>query len=108
MDYQEAPFSKETNELFATLRKNNMRLKIFRETIDEVKSVLSYYLSIYRKEKENHMAILSQPEYINGVLGAFYRKNCTFSEIEDSIDIVENFIKDKDIEIDNIERFKTI
>lgn len=106
MDYQEAPFSKETNELFATLRKNNIRLKIFRETVDEVKSVLSYYLSIYRKEKENHMAILSQPEYINGVLGAFYRKNCTFSEIEDSIDIVENFIKDKNIEIDNIERFK--
>lgn len=106
MDFQEEQFSNETNELFTILTNNNIKLKIFSETIEEVKSVLGYYLSVYKKEKEQYAAILSQPNYINGVLGAFYRKNCTFTQIEDVIDNVEKFIKEHRISIDNIERYK--
>lgn len=105
MDLQEEQFTAETNELFEILKKSNITMFIFQETLEEIKSVLNYYLSIYKYNKDNYTALITNPEYIDGVLGAFFRRNLTISQIENFIDTVEEFVYNKGIRTDSIERY---
>lgn len=106
MDLQESAFTTETKELFNTLKENKIKLKIFNETIEEIKNVLNYYLSIYKNNAEQYSTILSSTENINGVLGAYFRRKLSFSQIVNLIDNVENFVGEQGIDIDFLSRYK--
>ncbi len=105
-DLQESHFTKETTELFNILKANNVKLVIFEETIIEIKSVLLYYLDIYKNKQQEYKTLLDNPEYINGVLGAYFRRNLTFTQIEDIINSITFKIKEYGINTDNIKRFR--
>ncbi len=105
-DLQESHFTKETTELFNILKANNVKLVIFEETIIEIKSVLLYYLDIYKNKQHEYKTLLDNPEYINGVLGAYFRRNLTFTQIEDIINSITFKIKEYGINTDNIKRFR--
>lgn len=105
-DLQESHFTKETTELFNILKANNAKLVIFEETIIEIKSVLLYYLDIYKNKQHEYKTLLDNPEYINGVLGAYFRRNLTFTQIEDIINSITLKIKEYGINTDNIKRFR--
>ena len=105
-DLQESNFTKETTELFSILKANNTKLVIFEETIVEIKSVLLYYLDIYKSKQHEYKTLLDNPEYINGVLGAYFRRNLTFTQIEDIINSISLKIKEYGISTDNIKRFR--
>lgn len=94
MDLQEAISTNETAELFKTLKDNQIKLTIFNETIEEIKNVLSFYLSIYKKNSEGYTAIVASTENISGVLGAFFRRKLSFTQIENLIDNVDKFISE--------------
>lgn len=106
MDLQESAFTTETTELFNTLKENKIKLKIFNETIEEIKNVLNYYLSIYKNNAEQYSTILSSTENINGVLGAYFRRKLSFAQIVKLIDNVEKFIGEQGIVIDYLSRYK--
>lgn len=106
MDLQEAISTNETTELFKTLKDNQIKLLIFDETIEEVKNVLNFYLSIYKKNSEGYTAIVASTENISGVLGAFFRRKLSFTQIEDLIDNVDKFISEHGISIDYLSRYK--
>lgn len=105
-DLQESHFTKETTELFNILKANNVKLVIFEETIIEIKSVLLYYLDIYKNKQQEYKTLLDNPEYIDGVLGAYFRRNLTFTQIEDIINSITFKIKEYGINTDNIKRFR--
>ncbi len=105
MGLQAEPFSKEAKELFAILKGNKIKIYIFQQTIDEIKSVLDYYLKIYKKEKEQYSYIIEKPEFINGVLGSYFRNNYSITQIEEIIDSVNNFISKNEIQIDNLTKY---
>lgn len=107
LDLQEKEFTKETVELFETLKNNKIKLKIFEETVNEIRSVLSFYLDKYKNEKEEYEALISASTGVDGVLGAYFRRNLTFSQIETIIDNIDITIDEFGIKVDTIERYKT-
>lgn len=106
MDLQEEYFHKETLELYSILKSNGIKLRVFEETIEEVKSVISYYASMYEKEPEAYSMLISDPSHISGVLGAIFRKKYTNSQIADIIDGVDKCIEDFGIVCDSINRYR--
>ena len=107
MDLQEEHACEETKELYDILHKHNARLRIFKETIEEIKQVISYYYNYYKTNNQIYNSLLDTPEYISGVLGAFYRRKLTFFQIEDIIDEVEDQIEQFGISVDALSRYKT-
>ncbi len=105
LDLQEEHFTNETKELFNIIKENNIQTKIFYETIEEIRSVLDYYLEVYKANKSTYKFILPNPDYIDGVLGAFFRHNYTFTDIESLIDSIEETIIKNGIRIDSISRY---
>lgn len=108
IDLQESNYCKETRELFELLKTNNTKLLIFQETIIEIKSVIRYYLEKYKNNKEQYLHLLNTPEYIDGVLGSFYRRKLSYTNIENIIESLDSTIKSLGISIDNIERYKIL
>ena len=104
IDLQEAPFTSETRELYELLKRCKVRIRIFEETIEEIKSVITYYSEVYKKHNDTYKALFLC-EQINGVLGAFYRHNFTFTDIDTLIDNIDKEILKYDISIDRIRRY---
>lgn len=107
MDLQEEHACIETRELFQMLRENKAKLRIFNETVEEIKRVINYYYDYYRANDQVCKAMFDTPEYISGVLGAFYRRNLTFSQIDDIIDGIDSQIESFGLSIDYLSRYRT-
>lgn len=105
LDLQEECYSAETKELFELLTNSGAKLKVFEETIEEVISVIEHYKRRYIKEKEEITSIV-QASHINGVYGAFFRRNLTVSQIDDISDKIYDTITALNIEKDQIARFR--
>ena len=106
LDLQEENYTKETCELFEIFKYNKVQIYVLQETIDEIKNVLKYYLERYKNNKEYYHSVLEMPDHINGVLGAYFRKHLTISQIENIIDGISQEITRLGIKTDNIERYK--
>lgn len=104
LDLQEECFSKETKELFELLKKSGAKLIVFEETITEVINVIEYYKTKYQNEKKT-ISNIYEASRINGVFGAFFRRNLSITQIDNIIDNVENEIVALGISRDNIKRF---
>ena len=104
LDLQEECFSAETKELFELLSKSGAKLKIFQETINEVISVIEYYKQKYAREK-NTIVDFVDASRINGVYGAFYRRELEITQIDNIVENLQRNIENFGITIDNIERY---
>lgn len=105
LDLQEGRFTAETREIYDILVRNKAKLVIFQETIEELKDVLTYYYQIYKKEKSSYSLILGDPGLIDGVLGAYFRRNLSFTQIEHLIDNIDAEIGNLNIKVDKLERY---
>ena len=104
LDLQEECFSKETKELFDLLKKSGAKLIVFEETINEVINVIQYYKEKYQNERKT-IANIFEASRINGVFGAFFRRNLTITQIDRIIDRIEDDIANLGIATDKISRF---
>ena len=104
IDLQEYCSSKETKELFDLLIASGATIKILDETISEVTSIIGYYKELYVKKKEEYERLF-EPSQIEGVLGAFFRRHLTVSQIEDIIDNLEETLKSIGIQVDQARRY---
>lgn len=104
LDLQEKCFTSETNELFELLKKSGATIKVFEETIHEVMSVIEYYKHSYQINK-NSFSNYFEASNISSVLGAFFRRKLTITEIDKIIDNIYDNINALGIKTDTIERY---
>ena len=105
LDLQAERFTKQTKELYGLLKKNNIKLKVFEETLKEVKDVISYYRQTYQHNK-NLCDIFYGNDNIDGVLGAFCRRKLTNTNIDQILETIDSTISEYGISCDSINRYK--
>lgn len=104
LDLQEDCFTSETKELFELLKKSGATIKVFEETIDEVMSVIEYYKQKYIINK-NSFSTYFEASNISSVLGAFFRRKLSITQIDKIIDNVNQSINELGIKTDSIKRY---
>ena len=104
LDLQEECYSKETKELFELLKNSGVRLRIFKETVEEVINVLSFKRDTYCY-KIDILSKIVDATNVDSIIGAFLRKKLDVNDVEHIIDTLPETIKKLKIETDSIARY---
>lgn len=91
-------------ELLEMMKNSGITVVVLPEIISEVRAVLNRYYFRYLNDKDSLLELHgSRVEQIDGVIGAFFRKNMTNTELQDFIDNLEVEIKSLKISISSEE-----
>lgn len=104
LDLQEECFTSETNELFKLLKQSGAVIKIFEETVQEIISVIEYYKQSYQINKDSFSNYFEAAN-ISSVIGAFFRRKMSITQIDKIIDNIDQTIDSLGIKKDAISRY---
>jgi hypothetical protein len=100
LDMQSPYFTLTSNELLILLHNYDFTIIVLPEIIDEVRNVLCYNLSKFINEGDKLRELYgSKIGNLDGVIGAFFRRNMNVSQIDEYISKVEEEVKILNINI---------
>jgi hypothetical protein len=105
LDLQNPIFNAASHELFEMLKKCGFALRCFKVTCDEMRRVLSHRYSLFLNRKLPESISDEEAAYVDGIIGAFYRKKMTLSQMETYIQKLELTIEKLGISVDHHDFF---
>ena len=101
LELQNPYYNESSLELLELLKKEGFELRTLLKTVDEMRRVLNHRLSLIRKGKIPASMPESESQYIDGIIGAIYRRKMSSADIEEYIRNLERKIEKLGVKVDH-------
>lgn len=105
LDLQEDFFTRQTQELFESITAERMDVKIFDETVDEIKNVILYRGRQYFANEYDRNPTACRAA---GVIGAIARNKMTWPQIQTLVDGLDSWLANKNITKESLRSHLTL